>query len=76
MTMSGRLVADIESACGTMPPSHHGISSLRSDIPSRLRRAVLIKQKELHRINSWSSFCFISGERGIRTPGTVTRTSV
>ena len=44
--------------------------------PLRLRRAVQIKKQEHHRVNSWCSCFFICGERGIRTPGTVARTSV
>ena len=53
-----------------------GISSLCSDIPHRLRRVVLIKRKRALKANFRALFLFISGERGIRNPGTVTRTSV
>jgi hypothetical protein len=44
-----------------------GISSLRSDIPHRLRRVVLIKRKRALKANFRALFLFISGERGILT---------
>jgi hypothetical protein len=42
-----------------------GISSLRSDIPHRLRRVVLIKRKRALKANFRALFLFISGERGM-----------
>ena len=51
-----------------------GIFSLRSKIPRPLRGAMQIKQKNGRSSKLDVHFRFICGKRGIRTPGTVTRT--
>ena len=48
-----------------------GISSLRSDIPTRLRRAMQTVIKKRDRVYSSRFFIPLCGEGGIRTPGTV-----
>ena len=57
-------------------PALTGISSLRSDLPLRLRRGGADKTKKDAESKLSRLFSLISGESGIRTRGTVTRTSV